>query len=203
MDPKEWLKNTFREESSDIPDLKRVKFSDVHTALQKRFPSREFSSYAVSTLIHENFSSTTSKSMGKARQNTVGLDWKPKTIEKEYLLPRTAKSEIQQPRVSSASSTTSDLLIEIQKLKEKIIELESKSEVCLLHQADTIRQEGTIISHGPDTIEAFDSFDIESVIEELKAYTPNLYSFFMSLGNTRRNAISDEISIEDIKATSS
>ena len=54
-----------------------------------------------------------------------------------------------------------------------------------------------------DTFEAFDSFDIESVIEELKAYAPDLYSFFMSLGNTRRNAISDEVSIEDIKAISS
>ena len=145
MDPKEWLKNTFREESSDIPDPKRVKFSDVHTPLQKQFPSREFSSYVVSTLIHENFPSTTSKSMGKARQKHIGLDWKPQTIEKECLIPSTAESEIQQPRVSSASSATIDLLIELLKLKEKTIELESKSEVCLLHQADTIRQEGTII----------------------------------------------------------
>ena len=72
-----------------------------------------------------------------------------------------------------------------------------------MRQADAIQQKGTIVAHGPDTLEAFDSFDIESILKELKAHAPDLYSLFKSLGNTRRNATSDEISVEDVKAISS
>ena len=133
MDPKQWLKNTFQEESPDIPDPKRVKFSDVQTALHKEFPSREFSPYAVSTLIRDNFPSTKSKPLGKSRQkHIVGFDWKTQPIQEECLLPTATESQIQQPGVSSASSNTanvtsiSGLLIDIQQLKERINELESK-----------------------------------------------------------------------------
>lgn len=45
-----WLKDVFRETEYhiDSPDPKRMKFSDVSSELQEKFPAKKFNSYDVS-----------------------------------------------------------------------------------------------------------------------------------------------------------
>jgi hypothetical protein len=60
------------------------------------------------------------------------------------------------------------------------------------------------VIQGPDTIDHLHEFSIDSIISDLRQHSPDLYSLFLKIGNTRRNTCDDKgLSTEDIKAVAS
>ena len=61
---------------------------------------------------------------------------------------------------------------------------------------------GSILIHGPDTVEGFESFSIDAVISEVKQCSPDLLSLFNRLGDVRQNVPDDcdDLAAEEIKA---
>ena len=72
----------------------------------------------------------------------------------------------------------------------------------MIQQADLILQHKSIITQGPDTLDNFHEFNMDSVVAELEKQTPELYQLFEMIGDTKRNADGDEdeLSTEGIKA---
>ena len=71
----------------------------------------------------------------------------------------------------------------------------------MIQQADLILQhKSIIITQGPDTLDNFYEFNMDSVVAELEKQTPELYQLFEMIGDTKRNADGDELSTEGIKA---
>ena len=86
-----------------------------------------------------------------------------------------------------------DLMIEIQILKECIHELERQSTAVMCSQADVITQGHTSIRDGPSSLDCIRSFSLDSVICDIKTQAPDLYQFFMTMGDVQRNAKEGDI----------
>ena len=182
---KEWLKSIFQESDSG-PQPKRMKFSEVSDEIQQQFTGKSFTPYEISRIIQETFPNTESKACGKARhKHLLGL-------ERRSCPSTSAESDIGRD----------DLLVQIQQLKDRVAELEKKSEQVLCHQADEVIRHKSAVTHGPTTLEAFQQFDLESITSELRNRAPDLYHLFMTLGDTKRNQEKDEVTTENIKAIS-
>lgn len=193
-----WLKSVFQETEyeSDSPQPKRVKFADLSAELQAQFPDKKYTPLTVSKLIEEAFPHSERKACGKSRQKHVlGIQRKP--------------LELAEPGPSCGPSTSSslepsysDLLIENQKLKERIQELERTSAASLCQQADSVIQHKSAVTDGPSSLDAFNYFNFSSIITELQLHAPDLYRLFMMIGDTTRNQVTDEITSEQTKAVS-
>ena len=57
-----------------------------------------------------------------------------------------------------------------------------------------------MIRCGPDTVEHFENFSMSSVIAELQASCPEVYSLVQRLGSTQRNARDGALPGEELKA---
>ena len=131
--------------------------------------------------------------------------WKGKT---ETLVGTAACIESASQLASSSSKPSSssriDLLQQIEDLQQQVRELQKKSEqVVLCSQADSILQHKSALTQGPITLDSFQQLDFDDIVNELQVQAPALYSMFMSLGNTKRNAKEDEVTTEQTKAVSS
>ena len=184
----QWLKRKFRETSyhNDDPQPKRIKFSELSDEVQQHFPAKKFTPYDISKIVQEAFPHTDSKKCGKSRlRHILGLE------------RRGCESSSEESVIS-----TGHLLVEIQQLKDRVAELEKKSELVLCHQADELIQHKSAVTQGPTSLEAFHQFDLESIISELQTRAPDLYNLFMTLGDTQRDKDKDEVKTEEIKAIS-
>ena len=193
-----WLKSVFREtaySSGDCPPSKRMKFSDMSTELCTQFPDRKYSAFEVSHIVRDAFPHTESKPCGKSRlKHILGL---------ERVTPATCEAFAPIANTASTSSQIPDLLMEIQQLKDRILELEKTSATSLCHQADTVIQQKSVVTQGPNSLEAFRNFDLDSVIAELQHHAPDLYQLILTVGDTKRNTPEKEVTTEDRKAISS
>ena len=193
-----WLKSVFHETEyyhSDSPKPKRMKFMEVSNELQMHFPENKYTPYDISRLIHEAFPNTLSKACGKARQkHLLGLERTAACIESASQLASSSSSE----------PSSSSLLQQIEDLQQQVRELQKKSEqVVLCSQTDSILQHKSALTQGPITLDSFQQLDFDDIVNELQVQAPALYSMFMSLGNTKRNAKEDEVTTEQTKAVSS
>ena len=200
-----WLKSVFHETEyiSDSPHPKRMKFSDISAELHSHFPQRKYTTNEVSRLVRETFPSTESKPCGKSRQKQIlGLERIP-TMSMGQSEPSTAL--VSQCSISDASQTPSysDLLIENQRLKARIQELERTSTSSLCCQADEVICHKSAVSQGPNSLSTFYELDFDSIVSELKSRAPDLYHFYMALGDTSRNQVKDEVTTEEVKAVAS
>ena len=154
-----WLKNVFREtdySSGHCPPAKRMKFSDVSTELCTQFPDRKYSAYEISRIVHEAFPHTESKPCGKSRlKHILGLERVTPTPiattsipDLQRVTPAACEACTPLPGASGPIATSSipDLLIEIQQLKERVMELEKTSAASLCHQADAIIQHKSVVT---------------------------------------------------------
>ena len=97
----------------------------------------------------------------------------------------------------------SDLLIENHELRARIQELERTSAPSLCSQADRVIRHKSPVSQGPSSLSAFYELDFDSIASELKSCAPDLYQFYMTLGDTKRNQEKGEVTTEEVKAVSS
>ena len=118
-----------------------------------------------------------------------------------------------QKRQTSPQIDPNQLLVELQLEREKRMALEQEVAMLKEHldqgsgavvqllqseidQAVSLKQ---TVMHGPDTLERFQEFSMGTVIEELKASCPKLYSLLKQLGNTDRNAREGVLPGEELK----
>ena len=127
-----WLKRVFQETEIDQPLPKRMKFSEVSSELHEHFPEKAYSAYEVSRLIREAFPHTESKPCGKSRQKHL------------LRLERIPPPESMEPSTSHVEAHLAtnylELLLENQRLKDRIQEVERTSVVSLCGQADKVSQ---------------------------------------------------------------
>ena len=206
---KQWLKDRFHETPTSGPEAKKVKFSDVKDELETQFVSAKFSSYTVSHLIRDTFPNTISKPAGKSRQQYVfGLGRKI-PISATHTSTPCSHDPLSSlgPNQSSQDDQTSgivDQLLKCSQMEDRIKGLENQSHDGMVRQADSIIQHKCSETQGPDTIDHLHDSTIDSIITDLRQNSPDLYSLFLKIGDTRRNACDDEgLSTEDIKAVAS
>ena len=221
MEESTWLKSVFQETeyTGDCPPSKRMKFSEVSAELHSHFPKMKYSAFEVSRLIRDAFPGTESKACGKSRQKHIlGLERVPTTssskpgssaqysssepIEHEPI--ETESKPIEPEAKSYTALSYSDLLIENQQLKARVHELEKTSLTSLCYQADAIIHHKSPVTQGPSSLDSFHEFDLASIIGELQFHAPDLYRFYMVLGDTQRNQQEDsQVTAEEVKAISS
>ena len=200
-----WLKSVFEEieYTSDCQPSKRTKFSEVSAELHSHFPDKKYSTYAVSRLIHDTFPGTESKACGKSRQKHIlGLQ--------RSLQPGSnaqCSSSDPEPIDHTPSHTLSyaDLLIENQRLKARVMELEKTSPTALCHQADAVIRHKSPVTQGPSSLDSFHELDLASIIAELQCHAPDLYHLYMVLGDAQRNRQKDDFQVttEEVKVVAS
>ena len=77
-DESRWLKRNYRPAPSEGPSAKKVKYSEIYSALVSSFPSKTFNHSSVSATIHSTFPNTTSKMLGHSRtKHIIGLEHTP------------------------------------------------------------------------------------------------------------------------------
>ena len=191
-----WLKSVFQETEIDqpLPKRKRMKFSEVSSELHEHFPEKTYSAYEVSRLIREAFPHTESKPCGKSRQkHLLGLERIPPP---ESMEPSTSHVE-----AHLSAANYSELLLENQRLKDRIQELERTSAVSLCGQADKVINHKSIVTEGPNSIDAFQELDFNAIVAELQSRAPDLYHLYMTLGDTTRNR--EDATTEEVKVVAS
>ena len=120
---RKWLKSVFREsdDTDEGSQPKRMRFSDLSTELHEQFPGETFSAYKVSQFMHQEFPHTESKSCGKNRlKHIIGL---------ERISGSPSSSAVSPP--TTLTPSYSDLLVEIQQLKDRVKDLEKMSPTSL------------------------------------------------------------------------
>ena len=206
---KQWLKAHFHETLTSGPEAKKVKFSDLKDELEMQFVSTKFSSYFVSHLVRETFPNTISKPAGKSRQQyAFGLGRKIPISTTHTNTPCSHDSPStlgsNQSSLDDQASGIVDQLLKCSQMEDRIKELEKQSHDTMVRQADSIAQRKCSVTQGPDAIDHLHKFSIDSIITDLREQSPDLYSLFLKIGDTRRNAHDDEgLSMEDIKAVAS
>ena len=142
---RKWLKSVFREsgDTDEGSQPKRMRFSDLSTELHEQFPGGKFSTNEVSQFIHQAFPHTKSKPCGKNRlKHIIGLE--------------RISGSLSSPAVSPPTTLTpsySDLLVEIQQLKDRVKDLEKMSPTSLCHEADEVIHHKSSVTQGPSSID--------------------------------------------------
>ena len=203
-----WLRTRFSAAPTEGPASKKVKFSDVHQQLEKEL-EQKFCTNAVSHAIKDAFPLSYSKPAGKSRQKHVfGIVPLPGTSASDE---QSAASECDVIDQLQAERTKNEVLqAQIQQLEMKVKELEQAQQASFVAE-DLAKQIGQVIQHGyqvvdgPNTLQHFHDFSLDSVISELRAHTPDVHRLFMTLGGTSRNLTSDDSHpcVEEIRAIAS
>ena len=211
----EWLRSRYREVPLEGPCPKKIKLSDLHQQLEKKYFPEKVSQYAASHIVREAFPNAESKIAGKSRTKHIfGI-----APVEDVTLESSASSTSQAGEASSCSqhsvSVPVSVLLETEQVRNKqlmekimllearVKELEKTSPVMLTQQADQL-QHSSLILCGPDTPDHFQNFSIDRVIQELQEQAPDMYKFFMQLCDVQRNVSPDSsISIKEIKGVTS
>ena len=199
---KEWLRTRFSEAPTEGPAAKKVKFSDVHKQLETEL-EQDFSTSAVSNAIKEAFPQSQSKAAGKSRQKHIfGI----RPLSATPVPSAVSQSDI----ITQLQADKEVLQGQIQQLEMKVQGLQ-QAQLSSFAVQELSKQTGLLIEHGhqvvdgPNTIQHFHDFSMDSVISELRAYAPDVHRLFMTLGETSRNITSDDSRpcVEEIRATTS
>ena len=86
-----------------------------------------------------------------------------------------------------------ELEAEVQSLRESSVPF-----VTIEQQADTLINHSSI-AHGPDTLEHLQSFSVSSILCDVQKEAPDQFHLFEMVGNTPRNAQSENVTVEEMK----
>ena len=207
----QWLRSAYREVPIDSPAPKRVKVSDIHQQLEQRYTA-QCSHHRVAGLIQRAFPNAESKVAGKSRSKHVfGIqavtDPSEATTSSQGNTSTSTQLSVAQLTglLESERAETLKLHQKIALLQARVRELERTTPVSLGQQADLlVSKNNTLIACGPDSYEHFQDFSIDGMIHELREQVPDVYAFFMHLGDVERNVSPGEVSsTQELKAVSS
>ena len=159
---RQWLCKHYRSVPADGPQEKRVKFSDLHEKLTTNFaPHTNVTSNVVSQEIKDTFPGAYTKAVGRSRAKYV--------------------FGIERVVAGSECEDVEALWSKVRMLEERIRELEQPDEMNHMLTPDCA------LYHGPNTIEHFDKFSMDSLMEEARTLAPDLYTLLQILGRTERH----------------
>lgn len=179
-----WLRERYRPAPSDGPQAKNMKFGDVHHDLSTRFTPTSFNAKMVSQEIKTAFPNTYSKAVGSGR------------IKHVFGIERVAPSDL-----PSTSGHVEALEQRVRQLEERVRELEQPSQLSL--EMNNLLTPNISLYHGPNTIENFEAFSIDSLVSELSKFAPHLYELFQTLGQTARHTNDNQAESDDVMAVMS
>lgn len=199
----EWLRSQYEEVPQDCPVAKRVKLSDIHHQLEEKYDTKH-NHHEVASILQRAFPHSNSKVAGKSRTKHIfGIQPVVHLTEPSSDEPsiESLSEQLAQERKKNAQ-----LHERVQCLEAKVQELKSTSPPHLITKMDTLSPRCLAVS-GPDSYEHFCEFTLERMVHELQEMVPDLYSFFMKLGDVSRridlDGASQEHTIRGVKALSS
>jgi hypothetical protein len=169
------LKKRYRPTPSEGPLCKKVKFDDIRHDLSEQFPS--LSSKMISEAIHNAFPETYTKKHGHKRLMYVfGLEQAPSNPGPSFH--------------AEATTPLHDQIALNAQLKERIKELEKEVAQLkeyprsLVSQVDQLVGPSHAVYHGPNTIDNFNHFSIDTIIKEYEQYAPHLFKLLSEIGDS-------------------
>ena len=165
--------------------------------LQERYPGDEITTRQVVNLLQLAFPHATTE----RTTYITGIRRRPASMVS--LVP---SLPIQlSPSAVSPLSRAQSIQAENTRLLARVTALESENQQLFRlyeQQMQCLSTSSSILIHGPDTVEGFESFSRDTVISEVKQCSPDLLSLFNRLGDVRRNVPDDcdDLAAEEIKA---
>ena len=157
-----------------------MKFFDLKNELETQFAFTNFSSYAVNHLVKETFPNTVSKPSGKSKNHyffglahKVPISATHSSTSGAHATPSTS-SLSPSPSTFFQQSETVDLLLKCSRMEEEVQELEKECHGSMVRQADSIILHKCSVTQGPDTIDHFHEFSIDSIVSDLREQSPDL-----------------------------
>ena len=180
-----------------------LKFSEVEQVMKDRFP--DLTNVDVSRILRQAFPAVVTE------RSTFAIGVRRRSSS--ALIPSSQSSLVSPPSLSQA--ITHPLQLENARLLARVYQLEQENQHLksliqgedLVHPS-TLEQEvlrltsSSVFVHGPDNLEGFEKFSLDTVLSEVKTLAPNLLSLFNRLAAADRNQSdsSDEVALEGIKA---
>ena len=179
-----------------------MKFSEVEQVMKDRFP--DLTNVDVSRILRQAFPAVVTErstfAIGVRRRSSSALS------------PSSQSSLVSPPNLSQAIThplqfENARLLARVHQLEQENQHLKSLIREDTVHPS-TLEQEvlrltsSPVFVHGPDNLEGFENFSLDTVLSEVKILAPNLLSIFNQLAAAERNQSdsSDKVALEGIKS---
>ena len=210
-----WLKRKYQEVEYSSSGGPNVKFSRLSDDIKLNFPDKSYSSRTLSAIVREAFPHSESRQLTASRNKFVfGVEPKPdegcsgahdEMAELQEQVER-LKSQLSDRdcEVERLQGQVVELDTNVKKLQGRVVELENQVEKLqrrvaeLAHTHETQFSLATLQSqmlavlrpehqvyHGPNTIENFQTFSIETVVSELQCHAPDAFQLLKSLSDQK------------------
>lgn len=160
-------------------------------------------------IIQEAFPQAAKKHV-KGRVVYAGINLRPPSLSTTSTCTQEQSLSVQLAKEQEKSRA---LVIQVQQLQDELQRVQTQqSPVCTEPAAEMYTAEMTQLQHsvqlalhGPDTMERFSSFTMESVVQEISLQAPQLYQLFHRVGKSQRNRHpeTEGYTVEEIKAVMS
>lgn len=172
--------------------------------LQEGFLSESISRVEATRIIKEAFphsQSTQTKSGNRIFGVQLKIPSEPEpsaspsqhTVEVSPQITSDLEQALESERQKTAQLTARIRVLEAME-QQQSQQLKAQSENAhLIQQVDQVARRTTNqVFYGPDTVEHFEAFSIDSIMSELRAGMPDVYRLFATLGKTERNRAADQ-----------
>ena len=164
----------------------RIKFSDILNEVHQAFPSGNISSYVVSDAISKEFPMSVGKKVGEKKHKYIyGIAINPEAGGSTTASLASEVVALEQS-LQHERRMKEYLWQQLQQLQQEFEELKHRQQTSLsMQQLDkqmqTLLQSNMSSFHGPDTVDHFRSFSLDTVIAELRTAAPDVVELFQQL----------------------
>ena len=177
----QWLKRKYQEVEHSGCTGPSIKFSRLADEIKHNFPDKEYCPRTLSAIVHEAF-----PHIDKQKERTSKNVW-------VYGIEPTSEGSFDdesvqfQQQIEQLQTEISVCDQEFNRLQRRVAELENikRTQVSLStlqSQMSVVMHPNHQVNHGPNTVENFHNFSIESVISELQSHAPDVFQLLKSLG---------------------
>ena len=174
------LKKRYRPTPSEGPLCKKVKFDDIRHDLSEQFPS--LSSKMISEAVHNAFPKTYTKKHGHKRLTYVfGLEHASSDEQAPSNPGPSFQAEATTP-LHDQIALNAQLQERIKELEKEVAELKEYPR-SLVSQVEQLVSPSHAVYHGPNTIDNFKHFSIDTITKEYEQYAPELFKLLTEIGD--------------------
>ena len=173
------LKKRYRPTPSEGPLCKKVKFDDIRHDLSEQFPSL---SSKISEAVHNAFPKTYTKKHGHKRLTYVfGLEHASSDEQAPSNPGPSFQAEATTP-LHDQIALNAQLQERIKELEKEVAELKEYPR-SLVSQVEQLVSPSHAVYHGPNTIDNFEHFSIDTITKEYEQYAPELFKLLTEIGD--------------------
>ena len=186
------------------PPTKKVKFSKIHNELVAHFTNTNFNSLAVSQAIKEAFPNTESKPCGKANDCFVFGLQEQESLSIHDSSTHALMATLEHERISNRDLQARLIMMEkVHELEARVHELEATAytPAILDDRMNRAMNPRFQIYHGPDSVDHFDDFCVERMIDVVEQQAPDVPRLLSML--RRAPSLSNALGIEDMETVRS